>query len=289
MTWSESRTNATTRPASRASAPDAESDSRRGHERRDRRSGQSSRPGACTSSMKTCSTELRPDLILTQEQCDVCAVNEVTVRRAAAGRCRASPTVESVNPTTLAEVFAMFRRVAVLLDRVEQAETLWPSLRPQPGRSARRQAALGNSGPTSPPPRVLLLRVARPALSARVTGIPRSSNWPAGSTRSVAPARNRTDHLGRAASRPDVIVVSPCGYALETAARPSSTDRPSRMVSIGGRSQRPRGGRRWLGLLFRPAPGSKPVSESSPPRSTPSASATWLRRKARAGGLSRSK
>jgi iron complex transport system substrate-binding protein len=29
--------------------------------------------------------ELRPDLILTQEQCDVCAVNEATVRRAA--RC----------------------------------------------------------------------------------------------------------------------------------------------------------------------------------------------------------
>src|SRR5882724_5827110 len=28
---------------------------------------------------------LRPDLILTQEQCDVCAVNEATVRRVAAG------------------------------------------------------------------------------------------------------------------------------------------------------------------------------------------------------------
>ena len=41
--------------------------------------------------------ELAPDLILTQEQCDVCAVNEETVREAAA-RLPGSPHVESVNP-----------------------------------------------------------------------------------------------------------------------------------------------------------------------------------------------
>ncbi len=45
--------------------------------------------------------ELRPDLILTQEQCDVCAVNEATVRRIAA-TLPGSPAVESVNPTDLA-------------------------------------------------------------------------------------------------------------------------------------------------------------------------------------------
>src|SRR5258706_6683459 len=42
--------------------------------------------------------QLRPDLILTQEQCDVCAVNEATVRRVAAG-VPGTPRVESVNPT----------------------------------------------------------------------------------------------------------------------------------------------------------------------------------------------
>src|SRR6516225_3355482 len=42
-------------------------------------------------------TELRPDLILTQEQCDVCAVNELTVRRAAM-KLPGCPIVESVNP-----------------------------------------------------------------------------------------------------------------------------------------------------------------------------------------------
>src|SRR3954465_2247552 len=49
--------------------------------------------------------ELRPDLILTQEQCDVCAVNEATVRRAAAG-VPGAPHVESVNPTCLADLDA---------------------------------------------------------------------------------------------------------------------------------------------------------------------------------------
>lgn len=44
--------------------------------------------------------ELAPDLILTQEQCDVCAVNEETVREAAL-RLPGSPDVESFNPLSV--------------------------------------------------------------------------------------------------------------------------------------------------------------------------------------------
>ncbi|MFO0951147.1 MAG: cobalamin-binding protein [Isosphaeraceae bacterium] len=58
--------------------------------------------------------QLRPDLILTQEQCDVCAVNEATVRRAAQ-KLPGGPHVESVNPTDLEGVLEVFRRVATLL------------------------------------------------------------------------------------------------------------------------------------------------------------------------------
>ena len=67
--------------------------------------------------------ELRPDLILTQEQCDVCAVNEKTVRRAAEF-LPGNPPVESVNPTDLAGVHAVFRRIGELLDASAAAEGL---------------------------------------------------------------------------------------------------------------------------------------------------------------------
>lgn len=66
---------------------------------------------------------VRPELILTQAQCDVCAVNERTVRQTAAA-LPGKPLVESVNPTDLAGVFAMFRRVGGLLDASDAASSL---------------------------------------------------------------------------------------------------------------------------------------------------------------------
>jgi iron complex transport system substrate-binding protein len=159
--------------------------------------------------------ELRPDLILTQEQCDVCAVNEVTVRRAA-DRLPGQPRVESVNPTTLAEVFAMFRRVAVLLDRIEPAERLVAKFDATAREIARRRAALGDSRPTIEPPRVLLLEWLDPPFC--------SGHW----NPEIFQLAGGIDPIGRsgeksrritwddvAASRPDAIVVAPCGFTLE--------------------------------------------------------------------------
>src|SRR3954462_1660920 len=57
---------------------------------------------------------LEPDLILTQSQCDVCAVNEGAVRRCAAD-LPGAPRVESVNPTDWPGVAAMFARVGEVL------------------------------------------------------------------------------------------------------------------------------------------------------------------------------
>jgi iron complex transport system substrate-binding protein len=67
--------------------------------------------------------ELSPDLILTQEQCDVCAVNEATVRRTASSLPK-QPVVESVNPLDLEGVFAVLQRVGELIDASPQAEAL---------------------------------------------------------------------------------------------------------------------------------------------------------------------
>ena len=114
--------------------------------------------------------DLRPDLILTQEQCDVCAVNEATVRRTAAS-LPGRPPVESVNPTDLEGVFAMFRRVGELLDASEAAERLIGGSRRRPGSSAD-----GSRANRSPGSRSLNGSTLR---SARGTGTRRSSPWPA--------------------------------------------------------------------------------------------------------------
>jgi iron complex transport system substrate-binding protein len=67
--------------------------------------------------------ELEPDIVLTQAQCDVCAVNEAKTREIAELLPR-KPMVESFAPVNLAGVHAMFRKVGELIDRREQAERL---------------------------------------------------------------------------------------------------------------------------------------------------------------------
>ena len=100
--------------------------------------------------------ELNPDLILTQEQCDVCAVNEATVRRAA--QClKSRAMVESVNPTTLAEVFSMFRTVGDLIGAVESADRLVDEFEKTAGEIKRRQSRRPGTGRATSRPRVLLL------------------------------------------------------------------------------------------------------------------------------------
>ncbi len=66
---------------------------------------------------------LRPDLILTQSQCDVCAISEQTVV-SAAQNLPGNPQVFSVNPLDLAGVVQMFHDLGQLLDRPIEAQAL---------------------------------------------------------------------------------------------------------------------------------------------------------------------
>jgi iron complex transport system substrate-binding protein len=159
--------------------------------------------------------ELDPDLILTQEQCDVCAVNEAVVRRAA--RClKSHATVESVNPTTLAGVLAMFRRVGDLMGAVEAAERLVKRFEETTEEIKRRQSARTGGFRTNERPRVLLLEWLDPPYC--------SGHW----NPEIIERAGGVEVLGKAgmksrrvtwdelhSSRPDVIIVSPCGFDLD--------------------------------------------------------------------------
>ena len=66
---------------------------------------------------------LQPDLILTQAQCDVCAISEETVA-AAAARLPGRPTILAVNPMDMAGVCQMIRDVGSKLGRSQSASEL---------------------------------------------------------------------------------------------------------------------------------------------------------------------
>ncbi len=154
--------------------------------------------------------DLRPDLILTQEQCDVCAVNEATVRRAAAGLPR-NPAVESVNPTDLEGIFALFRRVGELLEARGAAEALIARFRATSDEIARRSEG-------RLVPRVLILEWVGPPFS--------SGHWNpeiialAGGREVIGRAGERSRRItwGEvAAADPELILVAACGFTLDRA------------------------------------------------------------------------
>jgi len=64
--------------------------------------------------------ELKPDLILTQRLCTVCAVSIDTVREVA-GRISSKPRVENLEPKNMAEVFETFRRIARISGKMNSA------------------------------------------------------------------------------------------------------------------------------------------------------------------------
>ncbi len=166
--------------------------------------------------------ELAPDLILTQEQCDVCAVNEVVVQRAAA-RLPGSPHVESVNPLTLEGVFAMFQRVGDLIGARDQADSIVAGFQ----RTADEIAA--RLGPNRSKPRVLLLEWVDPPFC--------SGHWNpelvalAGGTEVIGgpgEASRRITWEAVAEARPDVVILSLCGFPIDRAEQElkAVSDRP---------------------------------------------------------------
>lgn len=65
--------------------------------------------------------DLKPDIILTQSQCDVCAVSQSTVEKAAS-MLLDRPKILAVNPTNMSTVFGMIRQVGQLLGDRRAAE-----------------------------------------------------------------------------------------------------------------------------------------------------------------------
>jgi iron complex transport system substrate-binding protein len=165
--------------------------------------------------------ELAPDLIVTQELCPVCAVSTEQVGDAVRPLPRC-PELLSLDPRTLAGVFADIARVGAATGRTSAAEALLAGLE-------RRLARLSASVEGLPRPRALALEWLDPPFAGGhwvPEMIARAGGIDAVARPGDASARLTWEQV--AAADPDVIVVMPCGFDAAGAQEQIATisDRP---------------------------------------------------------------
>ncbi len=150
---------------------------------------------------------LAPDLIITQELCEVCAVSYGIVARAAK-RLHGDPRIVSLEPSSLADVYANIATVGNLTGRDEAARTLVTALR-------TRAASLANHVSGRPRPRTLVLEWTEPPMSGG-HWTPGLVELAGGEAILANPGANSVALPWDAivAADPDVIVVAPCGFGL---------------------------------------------------------------------------
>ena len=157
--------------------------------------------------------KLRPDVILTQKLCDVCAVGYGTVARLAE-TLPGPPTVVNLEPSSVSDIFDDIRRVAEVCDAPQRAERLIAEL------SERVEIVRRRTARTKGRPRCLLMEWMDPPFC--------SGHWGP----ELVEIAGGYDPLGRTHkasvqiewqqvidTRPDVIVLALCGYKIDRARR----------------------------------------------------------------------
>ena len=148
---------------------------------------------------------LQPTHILTQIHCQVCAVSLSDVERSVAARLASRPCVVSLQPSSLAHVWADIRRVAQSLDIERSGEELVARLQ------ERMQAISTAAHAAGPRPRIACIEWIEP-LMAPGNWMPELIEMAAGENL----LWTTWDDLE--AGDPDVILVMPCGFDLERTA-----------------------------------------------------------------------
>lgn len=167
--------------------------------------------------------DLSPDLIITQTQCEVCAVSLSDVETALVDWTGAAPRIVSLAPNALVDIFADIERVADALGIPERGRVLTAQMR------ARIDAIAECAGSATTRPRVAMIEWIDPLMAA--------GNW-VPELVALAGGDNLFGAAGRhspwmewrdlVAADPDIIMVLPCGFdiARGTAEMNALTARP---------------------------------------------------------------
>jgi iron complex transport system substrate-binding protein len=155
--------------------------------------------------------ELRPDVILTQKLCDVCAVGYGTVARLAE-TLPGPPRLINLEPSSLSDIFDDIRRVGVACDVPARADDVVARL------SERVEAVRGRASRAAQRPRCFLMEWVDPPFC--------SGHWGP----ELVEIAGGEDPLGRKHSRsveiawenvldaePDIMVLALCGYKVARA------------------------------------------------------------------------
>ncbi|MEM8711395.1 MAG: cobalamin-binding protein, partial [Planctomycetota bacterium] len=169
--------------------------------------------------------EVRPDVVLTQDLCDVCAVSIRDVEAALVEIAQEGVQLVSLKPTRLDDhdgahgVFGDVERVAKALGRPDEGTAVAQRLRERcAGIRERSRSAVEASGGTRP--RVLTIEWIDPVMVGG-TWMPELVEIAGGEALVTSPGDHAptltADELGEL--RPDVVLVKPCGFDLARTAR----------------------------------------------------------------------
>ena len=162
--------------------------------------------------------DLRPDLIVTQALCSVCAVSFDDVR-AIAEEIETRPRVISLDPHTIGEVLGDARTLAAATDRRDAAVAL---VKDAAARIDRVRVAVRRARR----PRVVALEWLDPPFAAG-HWVPQLIDY-AGGEDALGFAGERSEERSWAevaAAQPDIAVVMPCGFDAEIAHREAEMHR----------------------------------------------------------------
>ncbi|MDA0997050.1 MAG: cobalamin-binding protein [Proteobacteria bacterium] len=156
---------------------------------------------------------LKPDVIVTQDQCEVCAVSLTDVERAVSSIAGTETRIVSLNPAGLEAVYADIRRVAEALGAVISGEIIVDGIR------GRMKWLSDRRRPDTERPSVACIEWTDPLMAAG-NWVPELVEIAGGRDPFGKPGENAPpiDFERLQSENPDVIVFMPCGFRLERTA-----------------------------------------------------------------------
>ncbi|MXW14522.1 MAG: cobalamin-binding protein [Rhodothermaceae bacterium] len=157
---------------------------------------------------------ISPSVIITQTQCEVCAVSLSDVKKAVCELVSSAPEIVSLEPMSLSDVWEDIQRVADALGDPGKGEELVSSLQ------SRLQSLRIKVQKISYRPRIACIEWTEPLMIA-ANWVPELVDFAGGSSLLSEPG-NHSEYFSLdklAASEPEVIAIMPCGFDIDRSLR----------------------------------------------------------------------